>query len=168
MQIARWSLLLLSMVFMSACSGSPVVRATGIKPSVEQITPPVAGSATARPGLSVVANARDMLGAPYRYGGNSPRGFDCSGLVNYAYRHAGILVPRTSSDQYRYALKVPLHNLQSGDLLFFRLLPPKVSHVGIYDRDGRFIHAPSSGKVVSYASLDNPYWRDHLIGAGRF
>jgi cell wall-associated NlpC family hydrolase len=109
-----------------------------------------------------------MLGTPYRYGGAGPNGFDCSGLVSYAYRSAGIRVPRSSGEQFRQAEKVPLSKLQPGDLLFFRLNPPKISHVAIYDRNGRFIHAPSSGKRVSYASLDNPYWRKHLVGAGRF
>lgn len=117
---------------------------------------------------SVIVTARKMLGAPYRYGGANPHGFDCSGLVSYAYQRAGIQVPRTSSEQFRQSSRVPLQRLQAGDLLFFRLSPPKVSHVAIYDRDGRFIHAPSSGKRVAYASLDNPYWRKHLVAAGRF
>ena len=164
----RLTILLLSAVFLSACAGSPAVRQVASEPPAVRLLPPVKNLAAEQPEVSVVNIARDMLGTPYRYGGSSPQGFDCSGLVSYAYRQAGIQVPRTSVGQYRDSLKVPLHNLQPGDLLFFRLQPPKVSHVGIYDRDGRFIHAPSSGKSVSYASLDNPYWREHLIGAGRF
>ncbi|HEY5672182.1 MAG TPA: C40 family peptidase [Malonomonas sp.] len=167
MRTTDYGILLLT-VFLTACAGNPAVRLAAIKPPVVQTVPPVTGSAATLSGLTVVEHAREMLGIPYLYGGDSPQGFDCSGLVSYAYQQAGIEVPRTSSDQYRYAQKVPLHSLLPGDLLFFRLQPPKVSHVAIYDRDGRFIHAPSSGKEVSYASLDNPYWREHLLGAGRF
>ncbi len=163
------SLILLLVVLLSACAGRAPVKpvVAPVRPAVVKPEP----SIVKRPpqtGLSIIKTARQMLGAPYRYGGSTPRGFDCSGLVRYSYRQAGIQVPRTSSEQYRHAAKISVTQLQPGDLLFFRLQPPKVSHVGIYDRGGRFIHAPSSGKSVSYASLDNPYWRQHLIGAGRF
>lgn len=116
-------------------------------------------------GLDIAAG---MLGAPYRYGGASPHGFDCSGLVYYAYRKAGIPVPRSTSAQLNYARPVPPSRLRPGDLLFFRLTSRPVSHVGIYAGDGRFIHAPSRGKRVSYASLDNPYWQQRIVAAGRF
>jgi cell wall-associated NlpC family hydrolase len=112
--------------------------------------------------------ASGMLGAPYHYGGASPRGFDCSGLVYYAYRKAGIAVPRTTSAQFHNARPVHRSRLQSGDLLFFRLTSRSVSHVGIYAGNGRFIHAPSRGKRVSYASLENPYWQQRIVSAGRY
>ena len=108
-----------------------------------------------------------MLGKPYRFGGASPRGFDCSGLVYYSYNRAGYSVPRTSQLQYQQSLPVKLSHLQEGDLLFFRI-EGKVSHVGVYLGENRFIHAPSSGKRVSIASLDNPYWKDRFTKAGRF
>jgi cell wall-associated NlpC family hydrolase len=108
-----------------------------------------------------------MIGAPYRYGGTSPRGFDCSGLVYYAYRKVGMHTPRTTTEQYRQTKRVQVSHLQPGDLVFFRISQDKVSHVGIYAGDGRFIHAPSSGKSVAYASLHDPYWRVRLTGAGR-
>lgn len=114
-----------------------------------------------------VAIAEKMVGKPYRYGGASPeRGFDCSGLVFYAFRHAGIKVPRSSKTLYRDAFPVDSHALRQGDLLFFNI-EGKVSHVGIYVGGNTFIHAPSGGKAVSYASLSNPYWRKHLVRAGR-
>jgi cell wall-associated NlpC family hydrolase len=109
-----------------------------------------------------------MVGTPYRYGGASPRGFDCSGLVYYSYRKAGIEVPRTTGDQYHQSDRVTLAGLQPGDLIFFRLSQRKPSHVGIYAGSGRFIHAPSGVKQVSYASLRDPYWDSRVIGAGRF
>jgi cell wall-associated NlpC family hydrolase len=108
-----------------------------------------------------------MVGAPYRYGGTSPQGFDCSGLVYYAHRRAGISVPRTTGLQLHGARRVALANVRPGDVLF-ELEGNKVSHVGIYAGAGRFIHAPSTGKKVSYASLRSPFWRSRLISAGRF
>lgn len=116
----------------------------------------------------VVAAAAGVVGAPYRYGGNTPRGFDCSGLVHYAHRRAGIPVPRTTQAQVRRARPVSIAQLRAGDLLFFELDGRKVSHVGIYAGEGRFIHAPSTGKKVSYASLGSPFWSSRLRGAGRF
>jgi cell wall-associated NlpC family hydrolase len=114
-----------------------------------------------------LAIARDMVGIPYRYGGADPRGFDCSGLVYYSYRKAGIEVPRTADEQYRKSKRVQAGALQPGDLVFFTISRDKPSHVGIYTGNGRFIHAPSSGKSVAYASLHNPYWEERLTGSGR-
>lgn len=116
---------------------------------------------------SALTIARDMIGVPYRYGGSSPRGFDCSGLVYYSYRKAGIEVPRTTGEQYRQSRRVKMSSLQPGDLIFFKISRTKLSHVGIYAGDGRFIHAPSSGKHVSYAVITDPYWESRVVGAGR-
>lgn len=126
------------------------------------------GAAGSDHGTAVKDAAARVVGAPYRYGGSTPRGFDCSGLVYYAHRQAGISVPRTTDAQLRRARPVPLHDLRAGDLLFFELEGKKVSHVGIYAGAGRFIHAPSTGKRVSYASSHSPFWRRRLISAGRF
>ena len=111
--------------------------------------------------------ARSMIGRPYRYGGTTPKGFDCSGLVYYAYREIGMTAPRTASEQMRLSQPVRLSDARPGDLLFFRLSGRKVSHVGIYAGDGQFIHAPSKGKRVSYEATTSPYWRSRLIGVGR-
>ncbi|WP_303722957.1 C40 family peptidase [Malonomonas rubra] len=156
--------LVAGIVLLAACAGPQKSQQVRVE-QTPAVTAPALSQTTQE---SVVGTARKMLGAPYRYGGAGPSGFDCSGLVSYAYRSGGVQAPRTSSEQFRQSNRVPLQNLQPGDILFFRLSPLEVSHVGIYDRDGRFIHASSSGKQVSYASLDNPYWREHLIGAGRF
>lgn len=130
--------------------------------------PELQANASGEPsGHPVVAVARSMIGAPYRYGGMTPQGFDCSGLVYYAYREVGIAVPRTTRGQLRSSHPVRLSEVRPGDLLFFRLSGRKVSHVGIYAGDGRFIHAPSKGKRVSYAEAESPYWRSRLIRAGR-
>ncbi|MCG6935409.1 MAG: C40 family peptidase, partial [Proteobacteria bacterium] len=115
------------------------------------------------------ASAQRMLGVPYQYGGASPAtGFDCSGLVQYAYEHAGIQVPRTTGGQYRASLLLPRNALQPGDVIFFRKRGiAKVSHVGIYLGKGRFIHAPSSGKRVTVADMNDPYWQRRYISGGR-
>jgi len=127
---------------------------------------------SADPGVErdkVVDIARSMLGTPYRYGGDSPqRGFDCSGLVQYAYQQAGLNLPRTTRQQYRHVQAIPSRFLRPGDLVFFSNKYNRfVSHVGIYLGNNRFIHAPSSGKEVSIASLKDPYWRRHFAAAGR-
>ncbi len=118
---------------------------------------------------TVVATARQLLGIPYQYGGNTPEsGFDCSGLVQYSYHQAGLAVPRTSKQQYRQAQPVSRRHLQPGDLIFFRnRYGSFVSHVGIYLGKGEFIHAPSSGKKVAINRLDEAYWKKHYYSAGR-
>jgi murein DD-endopeptidase len=123
------------------------------------------GSQPQHPGASIAAS---LVGAPYRYGGASPRGFDCSGLVYYAYRKAGIRVPRTTAAQLGNARRVPIKQLQTGDLLFFKLDRRQVAHVGIYAGNGQFIHAPSSGKKVSITAMNDPYWQPRLVAAGRY
>jgi len=120
------------------------------------------------PGTQLVQIAQQQLGLPYRSGGKTPVGFDCSGLVYFVYGSAGYTVPRTSRDQYRASRRIALDSLAPGDLVFFRVSSEKISHVGIYVADDLFIHSPSSGKGVSYASLGEDYWRDRLVGAGRF
>lgn len=120
-------------------------------------------------GRELAAIARSLLGVPYQWGGNSSNGLDCSGLVEYAHLKVGISVPRNSQDQLTQASPVRPSNLHPGDLVFFKMSwRNKASHVGIYAGNGRFIHAPSSGKRVSYASLQNPYWKERLVAAGRF
>ena len=112
--------------------------------------------------------ARTMVGAPYKYGGLNPKtGFDCSGLVYFTHRSVGVTLPRTSQAQYRSTRPIRRDDLEPGDLVFFRLRRSKISHVGIYLGDDRFVHAPSSGKVVRINSLENPYWDKHFIRGGR-
>ena len=117
----------------------------------------------------LIANAHLLLGTPYRYGGNRPStGFDCSGFVQYAHATVGVHLPRTSRQQYNSAKPIRKNNLRPGDLIFFRINNKRtVSHVGIYLGNGKFIHSPSSGKRVSIARLDNPYWQRHYGSAGR-
>ena len=112
-------------------------------------------------------NARDMVGKPYKYGGNSPSGFDCSGLVQYSYSRAGLPIPRTTKSQRQSGAAVSSQSLRAGDLLFFNQEGRKFSHVGIYIGSGKFVHAPSSGKRVRVDKLSARYWKTHFAGARR-
>ncbi len=113
-----------------------------------------------------VFTALQMVGVPYRWGGATPTGFDCSGLVQYAYSNAGLRLPRTAAAQMDASTPVTLENAEAGDLLFFRD-GSRTSHVAIYLGDGRFIHAPSTGREVSLDSFGNAYWRMRFARAGR-
>jgi cell wall-associated NlpC family hydrolase len=129
-------------------------------------SPPVPDSSARSPGAKAAAVALDQVGVRYRYGGNGPQGFDCSGLVHYAYRQAGVSVPRTTGDLWAAAADVDRNDLRAGDILFFRI-EGKMSHVGMYLGERRFVHAPQSGQRVSVASLDAPFYRTALLRAGR-
>ena len=124
------------------------------------------GSAT---GNKIVATAKQYLGVPYKWGGTDPSGFDCSGFVYYVLRCNGINVSRTQAPMYSEGTPVSKANLQPGDLVFFQnTYKAGLSHVGIYVGDGQFIHAPSSGRVVSYADLNSDYYTAHYYGAARY
>ena len=112
------------------------------------------------------AIAMQQVGAPYRYGGVSTAGFDCSGLVHYSYSRAGKHVPRTTAGLWQTTLPVTSRELQAGDVLFFRI-EGKMSHVGMYLGDGQFVHAPSSGREVSIENLDSDFYSRAFIRGGR-
>ena len=118
-------------------------------------------------GSAIADVAMGMVGTRYLYGGTDPvAGFDCSGLVYYVYGQAGYSVPRTSREQFRAARKISIDDADAGDLMFFQD-QTKLSHVGIYLGDGRFVHAPANGQNVAVASLDSLYYREHLVAVGR-
>jgi len=109
-----------------------------------------------------------MTGAPYRFGGASPAGFDCSGLVLYSYAQVGVSgLPHSAIELERLTRPVPLAELEPGDLLFFQLSRRRTSHVGIYVGDRAFVHAPSGGKSVERVRFDHVYWGPRLGRAGR-
>ncbi len=117
-------------------------------------------------GKQIVKEAEKYLGTPYVYGGNSPSGFDCSGFVQYTLKKLGIKVNRSSKDQYKNGVAVSRENLQAGDLVFFSK-GGSISHVGIYAGNGRVIHSPSPGKVVSYSTLSHMCSYSTYVGARR-
>jgi cell wall-associated NlpC family hydrolase len=159
---------LVAMVFVAAiASGCTLFRAG---PASDPSAREQSSAAQQGAGAAIARQALAQVGAPYRYGGAEPaRGFDCSGLVTYAHGLAGIGVPRTSGAQFAAARKVDPDDLRPGDLVFFRLVPGsrEITHVGIYTGQGRFVHAPQTGKRVSEASLEDPYYRERFAGAGR-
>ena len=111
--------------------------------------------------------ALNLRGVPYRYGGATRAGFDCSGLVFYSHQQLGLSVPRTSRDQADEARQIKQGKLRRGDLVFFKIGSRQVNHVGIYIGDRRFVHAPGAGKPVSVNSLDDEYYAQRFSSAGR-
>jgi cell wall-associated NlpC family hydrolase len=132
----------------------------------------IAGSTTTEPapassggGGSAVSAARSVIGTPYAYGGSQPGGFDCSGLVVYAFQKAGISLPRTSFAQFGAGSAVDRANIQAGDLVFFNANGPGASHVGIATSNSTVISATTHG-VMEHAISDS-YWGSHYVGARR-
>jgi hypothetical protein len=115
------------------------------------------------PGYMAASLARKQVGAPYRYGGSSPSGFDCSGLAHYVYGKLGVNLPRKSREMARVGQQVPVHDLLPGDLVFFRINRNRVSHVGIYIGNDKFVHATKSGDPVRKDSITNPWWRKRFV-----
>jgi len=118
----------------------------------------------------LVALAMKLRDVRYVRGGRSPStGFDCSGFVRYVFAHAiGLRLPANSARQFLAGIKVRRDDMQPGDLVFFHTRGKKrISHVGIYLDNGRFIHSPSAGKSVEVSSLDEAYWAKRFAGARR-
>jgi cell wall-associated NlpC family hydrolase len=139
----------------------------GVQPQANPNTPaPALGSRI----QTVLQRALALLGTPYRWGGTGTDGFDCSGLVGYVFRNAlGIELPRVSRDLAKSGELVSDRSLLSpGDLVFFaRHARGQVDHVGIYLGEGRFLHAPRTGKQVEVSSLDNAYWQARYVQGRR-
>ncbi|CAN1605661.1 C40 family peptidase [Pseudomonas mediterranea] len=142
------------------------------KPSVQYATignsklvPPMATKASS----NVLSRAVNVLGTPYRWGGSSPsKGFDCSGLVKYAFNDSTFDLPRTSNAMATgHGEKIERKDLKPGDLIFFKLKSRRVNHVAIYLGNDRFIHAPRRGKSVTIDTLNKPYWNTHYVIAKR-
>jgi cell wall-associated NlpC family hydrolase len=100
----------------------------------------------------VIAEALAQIGKPYLWGGSGPESFDCSGLMNYVFRAAGITMPRTADAIYRAVPHVGRDHLRPGDMVFFGS-PGFVHHVGLYIGNGKMIHAPHGGATVSVADV---------------
>jgi murein DD-endopeptidase len=142
-------LIALCVTLLAGCGGSTLVRGD---PVVQH---------------RIVLEALGQVGRPYRYGGSTPEGFDCSGLVQYVYREAGIPLPRTTVEQYRSGRRVKLRDLEPGDLLFYRFDRRPVDHVAIYLGDGQAVHAPARGRAVIVAAVDLPHWQKRYVDAVR-
>ncbi len=148
---ARWLPWLLLLALLTGCAG-PELRTQDDRGT--------AGLSIER--AMILANARQALGTPYRYGGTTPQGLDCSGLVQMAYGAAGIRVPRTADQQFS---RLPgRETARPGDLLFFGA-GSRATHVGIYLGGRQMIHAPGRGRRVTTSSLDIDYWHARYLGA---
>lgn len=116
-------------------------------------------------GSQILAEAKKYLGCPYRAGGASPSGFDCSGFLYYVLKQLGLSPYRTPSEQYQMGTSVEKTALRVGDLVFFG--SGRITHSGIYAGNGQFIHAPNSRSSVSYSDLTTGYWAQAYYGACR-
>ncbi len=120
---------------------------------------------------SLLERAKAYVGVPYRFGGASPSGFDCSGFVRFVFRGIGVALNRSSRAMATQGARVARGELQPGDLLFFQTLGKRISHVGIYLGEGLFIHAGSRGgpsqRGVKVARLDSSYYEQRLVQARR-
>jgi cell wall-associated NlpC family hydrolase len=141
----------------------------GGRPAKTPAPTPVATSGNARSvdGYAIAGTALGLRGAPYRNGGTDPRGFDCSGLIEYVYSQHGIAVPRTVEELHRAGTEVPSQDIQPGDLVFFDTTGNGPSHVGMAIGGDEFVHAPSGAGVVRVERLGAAYWAQRFLGAKR-
>ncbi|MDR2604001.1 MAG: C40 family peptidase [Desulfovibrio sp.] len=124
------------------------------------------GGEGAASGRAVSKVALSAVGVPYRIGGSTPeKGFDCSGLVFWAYARNGVKVPRTAAEQSGTGSSVHRSELKPGDILVFRI--KSGLHTAVYVGENRFVHSPSSGKKVRVDSISGDYWKTRLIAARR-
>lgn len=121
---------------------------------------------------TIITHLQQQLGKPYVWGGETPEeGFDCSGLVYYAYNSMLVTkLPRTADQMYHFpqARNIADRDLRRGDLLFFRIHSDrKADHMGVYLGDGRFIESPRTGEQIRISELNTEYWQRHYLGARR-
>jgi cell wall-associated NlpC family hydrolase len=138
-------------------------------PSIGQSYSPSSGASGSSKGVAAVQNAAKFLGGKYVWGGTNPyTGVDCSGLTQYVLKQQGINIPRVSQDQYKAGTAVAKNNLQPGDLVFFITDGKTVSHVGIYEGNGNFVHAASTKRGIVRNNLGDSYYAQHYVGARRY
>ncbi|MDA8210546.1 MAG: NlpC/P60 family protein [Clostridia bacterium] len=114
---------------------------------------------------TILEYAKTLMGSPYRYGGQTPQGFDCSGYIQYVLKNFGLTTPRTAAEQFNSGKKITPQEARPGDLVAFKD-GASISHSGIYLGGGKFISSASS-KGVSIADVYGPYWGQHFFGFSR-
>lgn len=115
----------------------------------------------------LVNTATDLTGVPYREGGQTPTGFDCSGFTQYVFHQHGVTLPRLAQEQYQRGHAIAAIDLRPGDLVFFTTVAPGPSHVGVAVSQNEFVHAPSERGVVRIERLSGRYWASRFVGARR-
>ena len=115
-------------------------------------------------GAALVATAKTFMGVPYVFGGTTPAGFDCSGLLQYVFKMNGLTIPRLADEQYNLGRAAEISKLSPGDLVFFTTYTSGVSHCGLYVGGGKFLHA-SSSRGVTISDLSDDYWKPRFVGA---
>jgi cell wall-associated NlpC family hydrolase len=154
-------------LMLASCTSAPRYTSHVRTESAPRSTVSVGDRTVSVSGHDIVSQAKDYVGTPYRSGGTSSKGMDCSGLVFNVFRSYGIALPRTSRDQARFGEKVTRSHLQPGDLVFFNTGGRGVSHVGIYSGRGEFIHASTRSRRVKHDRLDNKYFKNRFVVARR-
>jgi len=145
---------------------------SGSKPTDIAITDTAIVDELPRIERGVLATASRYVGTRYRFGGTTPRAFDCSGFVRYVFAHHGVSLPRTAAEQAEagFSIVVGLDSVQVGDLLFFATKRGRASHVAIYAGDGRIIHASAGSGRVRYDEVDSDrgnWFLSHLVASRR-
>jgi cell wall-associated NlpC family hydrolase len=142
-----------ALVALTLGAGMTLTSVAATAPAASAAAPAASAAVAAPTHASQVAvnTAMAQRGKPYAWAGSGPNSFDCSGLTQYAFKAAGITLPRTSKAQATVGTPVAKANLQPGDLVFFY---SPISHVGIYIGNGQMVHAPTSGSVVKTVSVD--------------
>lgn len=128
---------------------------------------PDSGGGSPLAGPTIVETALHLRGIPYRNGGSTPSGFDCSGFTQFVFATHGVALPREVQDQFRIGRAVTRGRQEPGDLIFFSTVAPGASHVGISLGDDTFVHAPSSRGVVRVERMTSTYWTRRLVGIRR-
>lgn len=155
---------LVAAALLAACTTAPRYRGN----TPDRSTVSIGEKTVTIDGNDVVKRAESYLGAPYRYGGLSSKGLDCSGLVYQVFRQLGIALPRTSRAQSDFGASVSRARLRPGDLVFFATgHGGRISHVGIYAGGGEFIHASTRSRRVRFDRLDNRYFRNRFVTGRR-
>lgn len=153
----------LALLVTSACATSNSVPVPRPFPGAPLPAAARAGATRAR----IVEHALGLIGTPYRDGGETPSGFDCSGFTRYVFGLAQVALPRLSQDQARVGSALTVGESRPGDLIFFTTVAPGASHVGIVLEGGRFVHAPTSSGVVRIESFAAPYWKTRFVSVRR-
>ena len=155
---------------------SPVLDGAGVKPADAPgkemrpaLEPRIKKAPESAPFLqrakvaAVIATAKKYIGTPYKFGGTTPKAFDCSGYLQYVFQENGMMLPRTADEQFKLGRNAKTAELEAGDLVFFETYEKGASHCGIYLGGGKFIHA-STSKGVRIDELSGDYWNTHYYG----